>query len=114
MEDSLISLLETFNYKVFRQGSLSKDESYPETFFTFWNNSENEHSAYDDSTKIIEYNFDINVYSINPSIAYDLIRQTKDLLKANNWIITMFGYDMPSDEITHIGRGMNVTFLENL
>ena len=41
MIDELISLLETFNVPVYRQGSL--DQDYPDTFITFWNNEEIEH-----------------------------------------------------------------------
>lgn len=114
MEDNLIELLETFKYPVFRQGSLAKNEEYPPTFFTFWNNREVEHSSYDDSTSIIEYNFDVNVYSNEPDTAYRLIREAKTLLKSNRWIITEIGYDLPSDEITHVGRGLNVTYLQQL
>lgn len=114
MEDNLIELLETFKLPVFRQGSLAKDEKYPPTFFTFWCQREVEHSSYDDSTSIIEYNYDVNIYSSNPQEAYNLIRQAKDLLKSNRWIISEIGYDLPSDEITHIGRGLNVTFLQQL
>lgn len=114
MEDTLITLLKTFGYDVFRQGSLAKDESYPNTFITFWNNQEIEHSAYDDNTSIIEYDFDVNVYSTNPSEAYNLLKEIKVLLKSNNWIIKEIGYDLMSDEITHIGRGMNVCILEQL
>jgi hypothetical protein len=56
----------------------------------------------------------VNVYSNEPETAYRLIREAKTLLKANRWIITEIGYDLPSDEITHVGRGLNVTYLQQL
>ena len=114
MEDALITLLETFKYDVIRQGSLSGSQDYPATFFTFWNNSEDGQSFYDNKTQTVRHDFMINVYSTNPNTAYDLLSQARTLLKQNGWIITERGYDVPSDEITHVGRGMTVAYLERL
>lgn len=113
MEDKLIELLETLCPIVIRQGSLAEEESYPDTFFTFWNNDESEHSAYDNDTAIVEYDFDINVYSTDPTVAYNLLKEARKLLKLNGWIIVHRGYDIASDEATHIGRGMNAIYLNN-
>lgn len=112
MEDILIELLSTLKYPVIRQGSLAPDETYPDTFFTFWNNDETEHSAYDNDTVNVDYDFDVNVYSTNPDTAYQLLSQARKLLKENGWIIATRGYDVASDEITHIGRGMEILFLK--
>lgn len=112
MEDTLIALLETFKYPVIRQGSLGDDEAYPDTFFTFWNNSEDGDSFYDNETIKIIHTFNVNVYSTDPDTVYTLLRSARDLLKTNGWIPTMMGYDIASDEITHTGRGMELTYLE--
>lgn len=111
MEDTLINLLETFKMPVIRQGSLAPDQAYPETFFTFWNNDETEHNAYDNETANVDYDFDVNVYSTSPDTAYSLLKQARDLLKQNGWIIATRGYDVSSDEITHVGRGMEILYL---
>lgn len=111
MEDSLITLLESLKYPVIRQGSLAPDEEYPATFFTFWNNTEDEHSAYDNETLNVEYDFDVNIYSNNPALAYSLLTSARSLLRSSGWIITERGRDVKSDEITHIGRGMRVAYL---
>lgn len=111
MEDNLIELLESFNFPVIRQGSLSPDEQYPPTFFTFWNNDEEGQSYYDNNVILVTYDYDVNVYSNNPQITYDLLKQARNLLKQNDWIIADRGYDVPSDEITHTGRGMRVIYL---
>lgn len=112
MEDILIALLETFKYPVIRQGSLGDDEEYPDTFFTFWNSSEDGDSAYDNETVKIIHDYNVNVYSTDPETTYSLLKQARDLLKVNGWIPTQMGYDIASDEITHTGRGMNVTYLQ--
>lgn len=108
MEDKLIELLNTFKYPVIRQGSLSENEPYPDTFFTFWNNEEVEQTAYDNQTASVIYDFDVNVYSTDPDKAYSLLRDARNLLKDNGFVPISRGYDVASDEKTHIGRGMNV------
>lgn len=111
MEDNLINLLQSFDYPVFRQGSLTENEAYPDTFFTFWNNSEDGLSYYDNDVAIVDYDFSVNVYSTDPDIVYSLLAEARKLLKAKGWIIVARGYDVPSDEITHTGRGFEVEYL---
>lgn len=113
MEDSLITLLETLEFPVIRQGSLAPDEVYPNTFFTFWNNEESEHSAYDNDTTSVDYYYDVNVYSTSADTAYSLLEQARTLLKSAGWIIATRAYDVSSDEITHVGRGMEIIYLNS-
>ncbi len=112
MEDNLIQLLESFGYPVIRQGSLPAGQAYPDTFFTFWNSTEEGQSFYDNDTASIVFDFDVNVYSTSPDTAYSLLNEARTLLKGNNWIIATRGYDVASDEITHVGRGMIVQYLQ--
>ncbi|MBO7339614.1 MAG: hypothetical protein J6U66_06055 [Lachnospiraceae bacterium] len=114
MEDALIALLETLKKPVMRQGSLGPDKAYPDTFFTFWNSDEDGESFYDNDETAVVYLFDVMVYSTDPTQAYGLLTQARNLLKTNGWIITGRGFDVPSDEITHVGRGMTVAFYQNL
>lgn len=113
MEDKLIELLKSFKYPVIRQGSLASDEAYPETFFTFWNNNSYDHSDYDNQTYLSEESYDVNVYSTDADTVYRLQREAQALLKQNNFIIAQRGYDVASDEISHVGRGMEVIYLKN-
>lgn len=110
MEDELKRYLGSFGYPVIRQGSLAKDTSYPPTFFTFWN-IEEAASYYDNQEAILSYDFDVNVYSTDPNTAYSLLDQARTLLKNNGWIIAQRGYDVASDEISHVGKGMRVIHL---
>lgn len=111
MEEELINLLETLGYTAYRQGSIPKNQTYPDTFFTFWNNETIEHTAFDNNTSSITYDYDVNVYSTDMELCINLLEQARELLKANNWIIDTISYDMSSDEITHVGKGMRVLFL---
>ena len=112
MEDKLIQLLESFGYPVYRQGSISEGESCPETFFTFWNNLSEEGTFYDNESHSEVGDFDVNIYSANPTLIYTTLKEAKQLLKQNNFIIADSGHDVLSDEQTHTGRGMNVLIIE--
>ena len=112
MEDALITLLSTLKYPVIRQGGLAASQAYPDTFITFWNNNDSEHSAYDNATASAEVSFDVNVYSNSPATTYSVLNAARALLKANGWIITTRAYDVASDEITHTGRGFEVAYLQ--
>lgn len=114
MEDTLISILAEFNYPVIRQGSLAPDDAYPATFFTFWNRSEEEQSAYDNTTALVVHEFDVNVYSNDVSLTYSLLAQARTALKTAGWQTPDRGHDIASDEITHTGRGLTCTFIETL
>lgn len=112
VEDQLIELLESLGYPVFRQGSLVEDEAYPETFFTFWNNDTPDHSHYDNAEYGTAWDFDVNIYSNDPSKTYSELLNARQKLKEAGWIVPGKGYDVASDEVTHTGRGVRVYFLE--
>lgn len=112
MEDALITILESFKVPVYRQGSMSADEVYPETFITFWNSGSQDHSHYDNEEYGTEWDFNVYVYSSIPSTAYSLLADIRAALKTAGWIPTSKGYDVASDEATHIGKGIDVLYLE--
>lgn len=112
MIDLLISILETFNYPIYETGSMGLDEEYPSTFITYWNNSSNDGSHYDNEAKNYIWDFDVNVYSNDPSIIETLLLSIKDALIAQDFIVGGKGYALKSDEPTHTGRGINVKIIE--
>lgn len=112
MEDNLIQLLKTFGFSVFRQGSLGEAEAYPTSFFTFWNSDSPDHSHYDNDDYATDYAFDVNFYSTDPELVYQTIADARILLKQNKWIVPSKGYDVASDEVTHVGRGIQVLYLQ--
>ena len=111
MEDRLIELLTTLGYPVRRQGSLAPTEAYPDTFITFWNNSEDGEAFYDNETASVSYDYYVYVYSSNPATVYTLLESARTLLRSNGWITVQRGFDIASDEPTHTGRGMEVEYL---
>lgn len=112
MKDLLIKILESFGYPVFLQGTLSKDEPYPESFFTFWNNDSYDGSHYDNDTVNYIWDFDVNFYSTDPALVNSKLIEAKTKLKQQGFIVPGKGYDVASDEPTHTGRGINVLKIE--
>ena len=113
MKQELIDLLESFGYQVRLQGSLTEQEKYPDSFFTVWNNSADDGSHYDNEAINYVWDFTVYFYSIDPTLVNTKILEAKTLLKQNGWIVGGKGYDVPSDEITHTGRAIDVLFLEH-
>ena len=112
MKQALLDLLESFGYPVRLQGALAKNEAYPTSFFTIWNNTTDEGSHYDNYAINFVWSFTINFYSIDPSLVNNILLEARTLLKANGWIVMGKGYDVPTDEPSHTGRAIDVIYIE--
>ena len=114
MEDLLISVLETLGYPVKLQGSLLPDESYPDSFFTFWNDSADGTSFYSNDEGAILWSYSLNFYSTDPLLVNSKLMEAKRLLRNVGWIVSGAGYDVPSDEATHTGRGISLLYRQKV
>lgn len=112
MKDLLIQTLEPLGFKIIQQGSLDDNEAYPDSFFTFWNNDSWDDEFYDNIEHETIWNFDLNFYSIDPTLVNTKLLEAKSLLRQNGFIVRGKGYDVASDEPTHTGRGINVLKIE--
>ncbi|MBO7436892.1 MAG: hypothetical protein J6T97_03630 [Bacteroidaceae bacterium] len=112
IKDLLIATLSTFGYPVFLQGSLNEDDAYPDSFFTFWNNASDDLSHYDNAPIAYEWDFDVNFYSIDPDLTNTALLEAKTALQGVGFVIQGKGHDLPTDVITHTGRGMSVSYRE--
>lgn len=110
MKNELIELLSTYGYPVFEQGSLNEDDAYPDSFFTFWNDGTTDGEAYDNDAVFIVWNFTVYFYSVDETEVNTILPKLRKLLKQNGWIPEGVGYDVPSGEITHTGRAIDVRF----
>ncbi len=96
------------------QGSLSDQDEYPDSFFTFFNNATNDNSFYDNTETETIWDFDLNYYSTDPASVNSVLLEAKRLLKGVGFIVDGVGYDVLSDEPTHTGRGLNVLYIEKV
>ena len=110
MEDLLIETLGALGYPVKLQGSMLPDESYPDHFFTFWNDSADGTSYYSNNETAIVWAYSINFYSVNSMLVNSKLLEAKALLKSKGWIVSGAGYDVMSDEPTHTGRGITALY----
>ena len=113
MEDKLIEILEALGYPVKLQGSLLPDESYPDHFFTFWNDSADGVSYYSNNEGAILWAYSLNFYSIDTVLVNTKLLEAKALLKSAGWVVSGAGYDVPSDEATHTGRGISLLYRQS-
>lgn len=114
MEDLLIETLKSISPIVFRQGSMAQDATYPDAFFTFWNDSSDGDGFYNNTETAIVWSYTVCCYGKKPSEVYKRLMEAKKALKTEGFVVTGGGYDVVSDEKTHIGRGIDVYFREQL
>ncbi len=112
MKELLIKTLEPLGFPIKKQGSLNKEEKYPESFFTFWNNDSFDDAYYDNKENKTIWDFDLNFYSVDPELVEETLKIAKTKLKEQGFIVSGNGYDVASDEKTHTGRGINVLIIE--
>lgn len=93
---------------------MSDSDEYPVSFFTFFNNSTSDDDFFDNQETIIIWDFDLNIYSLDPEVVNTTLREAKPLLKQAGFIVDGVGYDVISDEVTHTGRGINVLYIEKV
>ena len=112
VKTELINTLKEFEYPVRLQGSLAKDEAYPESFFTIWNNETEDGNHYDNEPISYVWDFTVCFYSASPALVNTVLIRAVDELKKGGWIIGGRGYDVPTDEPSHTGRAIDVLFIE--
>lgn len=106
----LIDTLAEFDLPVIKQGTMGEGD-YPPEFFTFWNPNSNSESYYNNHPAYI-WNFEVNFYSTDPENVYTKLQTAIDTLKQHGFFVSGRGYDAPSDEVTHTGRGVRVVYKE--
>ena len=101
MKQELISLLETFGYPVYLQGSLASPAAYPESFFTFWNPSNDDGGFYSANPVFAVWTFNVYFYSNDPELVASVPEQARKPV------------DVPVDVPTHTGAFFEIEMLEN-
>ena len=102
-----ISLLETFGYPCFLQGTLEEDAPYPDTFITFQTTGSEDNSFYDNKLFAEDWNYTAILYTNNPLLIESEPPKIIQKLKQNGYLPQGKGFDIPSDEPTHTGWVLN-------
>lgn len=115
VKNLLISILE--NYcpdNVYLQGTLNANETYPDTFITFFITDSNFGSFYDDDANRVNWSIAVMIYSTDPTqldtISSGIIRD----LKAAGFVPENAGNDIPSDVETHTGWAIDFIYIEQI
>ena len=108
MKEQLITLLETFGFPVFLQGSLASPEAYPESFFTFWVFSAPEGAFYDNDANRCVWGFWVYFYSTDPVQVLEISEAARQLLKANGFTPDGKPTDLPVDVPEYTGAMFTV------
>lgn len=114
MKQKIVSWLEeAFSFPVFLQGSMSQEEEYPQSFFTFWNfMSENKY--YDNIPTGKIYGFWIYFYSDDPETMERVTKEAEQLFRSHGVIIGESWTDTKSDTETHQGEMMEIFIMESI
>ena len=112
VRDLVCNALSRFGWPVFQQGSLADDDPYPESFFTFWVN-DSSGVYYSNKPAQTVYDMTVNFYTSNPAYIAPTMSAARDALRGAGFSVTGMGYDVASDEPTHAGRGMAVSYIDS-
>ena len=113
MKEKLITLLLSFGYPVFLQGTLNPKENYPDSFFTYWVFEAPENSHYDNNPVSCDWGFWIYFYSNDPKLVESIPLSAKDLLSQNGFVFTGKPVDANSGCNTHTGV-MLISFIKEI
>lgn len=108
------TLSAVFDYPIILQGSLSDEDEFPDSFFTFFNNDTVDEAFFDNNETETIWDFDLNFYSIDPALVNSVLVEAKPLLKAAGFLVDGKGYDVLSNNPTHTGRAINILYIEKV
>lgn len=115
VKNLLINTLETLGYGTPRlQGSFEKDETYPDSFITFFTIDTPDIKFYDNKSKCTAYYFNVTFYSSNPELVNTVPEKIIEELEKVGFIKQGKGTDLASDVITHTGWNLSFIYLEKL
>jgi hypothetical protein len=106
MKQKLISALETLGYPVMLQGSFNPEETYPDSYITFWCADTDDNAHFDNEVTAWDWFFSVIFYSNNPTLVNTIPNEIRAVLKSAGFISQGKGNDIPSDEPSHTGWAM--------
>lgn len=96
------------------QGTLDKNQPYPDNFVTIWTDFTADNGHFDNAVTSVDWHFTAILYSNNPKTLFKKANELIDTLRADGFIPQGKGQDIPSDETTHTGWAMEFIGVEKL
>lgn len=115
MKELLFTTLEKVcKGKVYQQGTFLENEEYPEKFITFFTDSTEDNSHYDNDATSVDWNFSVMFYSTDPAEVATVPNTIVKELKAAGFVPQGKGFDLICDRPTHTGWAMDFVITEEL
>lgn len=115
IKDLLIDTLTPLGYGTPRlQGSYREDESYPESFITFFIVDSPELAFYNNKSNSTAFYLDVNFYSSDPDLVNTVPGAISEKLEQVGFIKQGKGTDLVSDYPTHTGWNLGFIYQEKL
>lgn len=109
--DLLIETIRGVGYDPILQGTMTENETYPDSFVTFFCDG-SEERFFDDESVGTVWSFSVIFYTCDPSLFSTEPQRIRKALKAAGFIPQGKGTDILSDEPTHPGWANDYLFFE--
>lgn len=113
MTDILCDVLESFGYPLFLHGTLNDTDSFPDSFFTYFNSATPERMFYDNDAHEAVWTYQVYFYGTDRRTVETVIEQALVALKTEGFISNGKSIDCNSGKKTHTGRMITVRAIEN-
>ena len=107
----IFKLLNSLNYPVFMQGSMSTDFPYPDRFITYYWFSSADIWRFNNEATATTYTCQVTIYAALPSLMDEVLAKVIDLLLKNGYTKSDGGRMVPSDEPSHIGWSIDFNYI---
>lgn len=109
----LFNLFDEIGLPYFRQGSLS-DDTYPSSFFTYWNISTDNNLTYDNTEHRYVERVMVYFYTNDANLIYSQMDDFIVRAKSKGFVVEGRAYDTSSGKSDYYGRLVPVQIINNL
>lgn len=113
MTNILFDIWNEMGFPYHRQGSLT-DETYPPSFFTYWNIDSDNASFYDNAERRYIEDWYVGFYTNDPNILYSTMDDFINRAKARGIVLSRRAKDVDADKDYYYGRGCTVKIIHNV
>lgn len=108
VKKELFKIFEELGFPFWLMHQMPDDVAYPNSFFTYLTTDAPYTEYFDNIPLFVSWTFMVGIYTDNPAIMDETIKELVKKLRAAGWTIEGPGEDVQSDEQTHIGRRLTI------